>query len=320
MSKRLKIFFHDNCFDGTASAAVFADFYRARFGSDVEVALQGVQHKTGDPFEGHDLDGDDNACVDFRYCDDDRMTWWFDHHVSAFQPPERRAHFEANSSGQKFFDPTAASNTLFQVGVLTDQFGYRLPESLNELVRWADIIDGAQFDSARQAVELAEPALQLMTWLEHNPDAALTHRYIDQLARTTFEDILAQAWVAGPLSALMASHHKNIELVRTTAEARGNLVFTDLVDRDPATPNKFIAYYLHPGCSYALSLSRIPKRVKISLGFNPWSPTPRKHNIAEICERYGGGGHPFVGAVSLPPEDIERAREICAEIREELES
>lgn len=320
MSKRLKIFFHDNCFDGTASAAVFADFYRGHFGADVDVVLQGVQHKTGDPFEGLALDGDDNACVDFRYCDDPRMTWWFDHHVSAFQPQSKRAHFEADTSGQKFFDPTAASNTLFQVRTLTERFGYALPASLAELVRWADIIDGAQFESARQAVELAEPAMQLMTWLEHNPDAALTHRYIDALSRESFDDILAHSWVADPLGELMASHRSNIDLVRAHATARGPVVFTDLLDHGTATPNKFIAYYLHPACSYALSLSRIPERVKISLGFNPWSPTERTHNIAEICERYGGGGHPFVGAVSLPPDQVDRAREICAEIREELSS
>lgn len=318
MSRRLKIFFHDNCFDGTASAAVFADFYRARFGRDVEVVLQGVQHKTGDPFEGHALDGDDNACVDFRYCDDDRMTWWFDHHVSAFQPQDKRAHFEADRSGQKFYDPTAASNTLFQVGVLTERFGYELPESLAELVRWADIIDGAQFDSARQAVELAEPAMQLMTWLEHNQDARLTHRYIDALSRLSFEQILAESWVAEPLATLMAKHRDDIELVRAHAVSRGAVVFTDLIDHVATSPNKFISYYLHPECSYALSLSRVPERVKISLGFNPWSDVERSHNIAEICERYGGGGHPFVGAVSLPPGKVDEARSICEQIRKEL--
>ena len=318
MSRRLKIFFHDNCFDGAASAAVFADFYRARFGPGVDVALQGVQHRVGDPFEGLALDGDDNACVDFRYCDAERMTWWFDHHVSAFQPGAKRAHFEADTTGQKFYDPTARSNTLFQAGVLTAQFGYEPSETFTQLVHWADIIDGAQFASARQAVELAEPALQLMTWLEHNPDEALTHRYIELLGHASLEDILTQSWVADPLRALMASHQSNIELVREAAVAFGPVVFTDLIERAINTPNKFIAYYLHPECSYALSLSRVPERVKISLGFNPWSQIERRYDIAAICERYGGGGHPFVGAVSLAPDQLDRAREICAEIRHEL--
>ena len=35
---------------------------------------------------------------------------------------------------------------------------------------------------------------------------------------------------------------------------------------------------------------------------------PRTHNIAKICERYGGGGHAVVGAISFGPEEVEEAR------------
>jgi len=48
-------------------------------------------------------------------------------------------------------------------------------------------------------------------------------------------------------------------------------------------------------------------------------PVPRTHKINEICERYGGGGHPVVGAVSLPRAELERARTIAAEIVAELQ-
>ncbi len=60
-------------------------------------------------------------------------------------------------------------------------------------------------------------------------------------------------------------------------------------------------------------------RTKISVGSNPWSPRPRTHNIAEICERYGGGGHAVVGAVSLKPEDLKKGKKIMREIIEELQ-
>jgi hypothetical protein len=66
-------------------------------------------------------------------------------------------------------------------------------------------------------------------------------------------------------------------------------------------------------------LTRSPSRVKISVGSNPWSPRPRLHNIAEICERYGGGGHAVVGAVSLAPDDIELGRKYMREIVDELQ-
>jgi nanoRNase/pAp phosphatase (c-di-AMP/oligoRNAs hydrolase) len=56
------------------------------------------------------------------------------------------------------------------------------------------------------------------------------------------------------------------------------------------------------------------QRAKVSVGSNPWAPVPRTHDISAICARYGGGGHPVVGAVSLPPGEVERARVIAREI------
>jgi nanoRNase/pAp phosphatase (c-di-AMP/oligoRNAs hydrolase) len=41
-------------------------------------------------------------------------------------------------------------------------------------------------------------------------------------------------------------------------------------------------------------------------------------NLAAICERYGGGGHARVGAVSFPPDREEDARKAAAEIAAEL--
>jgi nanoRNase/pAp phosphatase (c-di-AMP/oligoRNAs hydrolase) len=41
-------------------------------------------------------------------------------------------------------------------------------------------------------------------------------------------------------------------------------------------------------------------------------------NLAQICERYGGGGHARVGAISFPPDQGDRARAAAAEILSEL--
>jgi hypothetical protein len=83
--------------------------------------------------------------------------------------------------------------------------------------------------------------------------------------------------------------------------------------------NKFIPYYFHPETTYTVSLTQSSFRTKISVGSNPWSPRPRLHNIAEICERYGGGGHAVVGAVSLKPEELEKGEKFMREIIEQLQ-
>ena len=98
VARVLKIYFHDACFDGTTSAALFSAFYRDVIDKDIVIKPIGMVHRDGNPFEGIPLDADDHACVDFRFCADPKMRWWFDHHPTAFQPPALREIFEQPSA------------------------------------------------------------------------------------------------------------------------------------------------------------------------------------------------------------------------------
>jgi len=315
----LEIFFHDNCFDGATSAALFTDFYRRHIDADADVRYVGMQHSAGDPFEGVALDAEDNACVDFRYTASEHLTWWFDHHVSAFQPAELRAHFDADRSGQKFFDPTVKSCAKFIVDTLTREFGYELPAGFAEFVRWAHVIDSAAFASAADAVDLSPPHMQLMTWLEHNEDAERTHELIRSMGRDSLAELCRKDWIHEPLQPLLEQHQRNIELVRSRALCVSGVVSYDVVSAGDSAPNKFISYYLFPDARYTVALSRIKIGLKVSVGYNPWCGKPREHNIAELCEPYGGGGHPVVGAITFPEHDLDHMQrafdEICALLR-----
>ena len=96
------------------------------------------------------------------------------------------------------------------------------------------------------------------------------------------------------------------------------MVQFDLVDEGYEGFNKFIPYYLYPETTYTVALTRGSQRTKISVGSNPWAPRPRTHNIAKICERYGGGGHAVVGAISFKTDEVEKGRAIVKEIVAEL--
>src|SRR5580692_3980694 len=85
---RVRILYHDHCFDGAASAAFFSRFVESKFYPGAEFAFTGLAHKADQLFEPGYFDGDVNAIVDFKYSTDPRLTWWFDHHQSAFLPPE----------------------------------------------------------------------------------------------------------------------------------------------------------------------------------------------------------------------------------------
>ena len=96
-------------------------------------------------------------------------------------------------------------------------------------------------------------------------------------------------------------------------------MLVDLSDQLIEVAGKFVTYALYPESAYSVMLSRSKSKCKISIGYNPWSPVPRTHNIAAICERHGGGGHPVVGAISLPGRARStRRKALVRSIAEEL--
>lgn len=317
---RLRVLYHGNCFDGSSSAGIFARFYQERIVKGaVDVEFSPLEHKgSGPAIPPELLDGDENACVDFRYTQDPRLHWWFDHHASAFQVPGDEAHFRADTSGKKFYDPAAKSCTKFLASIAVQKFGFDT-KPLTDLIEWAEIIDGALFPTPQIPVELKEPALQLMTWVENNRDPVLAVRFINDLVSKPLPEIAAAPYVAQPLAVILRQHAENLERVKKVARLEKGVVFTDMSGEELGPLNKFIVYYLYPEARYAVAVISAGKRMKISVGSNPWSRVPHTHNIAKICERYGGGGHAVVGAISLPKGDVEGARKIARDIVLELQ-
>ena len=316
---KLRILYHGHCFDGVASAATFTRFYKERIHPEAVVNYTGLLHRPGNLFDLAMFDSDENAIVDFKYAASDKLTWWFDHHESAFLTPEDEAHFRADKSGRKFLDPTRKSCTEFIAEVAHERFGFN-PEPIESLVHWAHIIDGALYESPAQCVELKEPALQLMQVIEADPDDAFIEQIIRELTTGSLEEVATSAEVQRRFQPILQQHLETLEVIRKKAKSANGVVQFDLVDEGYEGFNKFIPYYLHPEATYSVALTRGAQRTKISVGSNPWAPVPRTHNIAKICERYGGGGHAVVGAVSFKPEEVEEARQAVREIVAELSS
>lgn len=316
---KLRLLYHGHCFDGVASAAVFTRFYGARIRPGAEVSYRGLLHRPDSLFEEEMFDGDENAIVDFKYSPSERLTWWFDHHQSAFLSPADEAHFRADSSGRKFWDPDSKSCTEFIAKVARERFDFHEP--LHEpLVEWAHTIDGAFYTSPAQPVELQEPALQLMQVVENAPDDGFFEWLITELVTRPLDEVASSEEVQRRFRPLLARHRETLEAIRRRATYERGVVTFDLVEEGLAGFNKFIPYYVRPETTYSVAVTRGAQRTKISVGSNPFSPRPRRHNIASICERYGGGGHAVVGAVSLgtSDEDVQRARHITREIVAEL--
>lgn len=316
--KRIKICYHGNCFDGVSSASVFARFYREQIHPDWEQVFQPMMHRAGALFDEGLFDGDENAIVDFKYSPSPQLTWWFDHHQSAFLSAEDEAHFRADSSGRKFLDPSYKSCTRFIAETLASRFGFD-PAPQSELIHWANIIDGALYGSAAEAVEMKEPALKLALVIEADRDQKLIESIIRRLQEKSPSEVAAEESIAARITPLYERHLQTIEIIRRESRERGPVVFFDVSGYEMEGYSKFIPYYLHPEATYSVSVSNSPFRAKVSVGSNPWAKRPRKHDLAQICERYGGGGHAVVAAISLAPDRLDDARRIAGEIVEELQ-
>jgi hypothetical protein len=316
---------HGHCFDGMCSAVMFTRLLR-HLHPDEQLSFSYRSMGYGPGSSGVDpaiMDGDENAILDFRFSAAPQLTWYFDHHVSAFPSDADRLAYEGRSresdERKMFHDGTYGSCTKLIADVGRERFGLDVSGDA-DLVRWADLIDSASFPNADMAVARAEPVLHLMTVVEHGGDDKFLQTMVPRLLNEPLEEVARGADIEALYAPLAAQHDGFVALIKEHAKVVGKVVVVDLSPVVVEVAAKFVTYALWPESAYSVVLSRSSSKCKISIGYNPWSPIPRTHNIAKICERHGGGGHPVVGAISLPADQFERARQITNEIVEELAS
>ena len=279
-----------------------------------------MMHRAGALFDEDEFDGDENAIVDFKYSASDKLTWWFDHHKSAFLSADDEAHFAAYTGGKKFLNADYKSCTKFIADTAAERFGFD-PAPMSELIHWANLIDSAAYKNAAEPVEMEAPAFKLALVIECDRDPALAMKIITDLQTGTMQEVATSPYVQERIAPLYQRHLQAIETIKQATCLCGPVVNFDIsAHGNMEGYSKFIPYYLHPEATYSIGVSLSPFRAKISVGSNPWAPRPRTHDLAQICERYGGGGHAVVAAISLAPESIEDARRIAEDIVQELQN
>ena len=212
---KVRLCFHDRCFDGTASAALFYRFYREQFDAKADFRFSGMTHKAKHPWEDALFDGDENVIVDFKYSNSPRVTWWFDHHQSAFLTPADAEYFKRFPGEHMYYDPEYKSCTKLIATVTKDRFGFDT-KPLTDLIHWGDIIDGAQFPTPESATELKEPATQLALVIEAAPENGVPAQIIPELAYRPLEEMVKLPVVAKYLGPLLERHRKSIDILRST--------------------------------------------------------------------------------------------------------
>ncbi len=309
----IRTIYHDRCFDGAASAALLSRFLQDYYYTTGRFEFMGVSHTPHFQWEPGLFCGHENTVVDFRYSPDPRVTWWFDHHQSAFLSPEHERHFQATKTRQKALDPTYTSCTALIADYLKQEFGYVAVE-LDELVKWADIIDGAKYPTPESAVDLLTPASRLKLVIENADDPAVRTLIVRKLRYHPMEEILKEPPVHMLEQRFAEDQLALIDILLERMDRQGRVAVLDLSSTGVERYNKLMPYAMFPEIDYAVAILRVNGLVKVSLGTNPWSKSTPLANLASLAERFGGGGHPAVAGITLGPGDLPRSRRIVEEI------
>src|SRR5579864_9146484 len=203
---KVRLCFHDRCFDGAASSAVFYRFFRERIRPGAEFHFTGMTHQARHPFSETLFDGDENAIVDFKYSASPRVTWWFDHHQSAFLTPQDAQHFKNDHASHKFYDPSYKSCTKLIADIGRAKFGFDTAP-IADLIHWGDIIDGAQYATPEAAVSISEPATKIALVIEAAPEDGIPAQLIPELATRPLSEVVRLPIVAKYLPPLLARHN-----------------------------------------------------------------------------------------------------------------
>lgn len=316
---------HGHCFDGLCSAVLFTRLLRELKGPAVRFHYLSCGYSPAQrPLEAM-LDGDVNAILDYRFCATDRVDWYFDHHRTAFGSDADRAFFEARRVGQEphaerpyYYDASYTSCTKLVRDVALARYDIAMPE-LEPLTAWADKIDSAAFESAEAALDYSHPVMQLVSVVEHHGDGELLARLVPRLLEASVEDVAKRSEFRELYRKIRRKKAAFAQRVRQNARHRGRVVLVDLSEAELETFGKFVTYALYPDAMYSVILGRFKNGARINVGYNPWSTRELDRDLSSICGRYGGGGHPFVGGISFPAEDVHRAQNVAHEIARELD-
>ncbi|HTJ83637.1 MAG TPA: hypothetical protein VL400_18085 [Polyangiaceae bacterium] len=324
MSSRrdIRVLTHGHCFDGMVSAALFTALRKDELGSKAHFRYRSLGYgpKLGVIPEAW-LTGDENALLDFKHTASGRLDWYFDHHKTAFASDRDRDKALATHGKRHrvYYDPECTSCAKLIARVATSELDFDVAPWA-ELVEWADKVDSARFDSADEAFRAEAPALVLADVVEHHGDGPYLDRTVPLLVERPLVEVANTEETKRLHAPIARAKATFLAAVRERGKASGDVVLLDLADGAPTPAGKFATYVAFPRCTYSVAVLRTRDQIKVGVGHNPWSGGARRHDLAELCRREGGGGHPVVGAIAFADKELDRARAVAQRIALELAS
>lgn len=285
----IHIYLHSDL-DGLASASILADFVKYR-NSNLVIEYSVVNYDEVD-WQQRRLP-ENSFVLDFMYSPFCRV--WFDHHESG------KGQVPNFSKVTRFirFKPDAPSCAGILFSFLKEKQTSWDWKRWEPLAKWADVIDSASYESAKQVVESKEPALKIRMALSlggKDKDKILLdilHQLIEyrgdldkvaELNRPYWEERQKKIQKAMDAYPKMIKIQQNVGIL--------NLVNT-YVPKD-----KYVPFYLNENLDYMITLSGWKGDYVVGIGKNPWKFVKNPINVGKLLEKLGGGGHFDVGAAT----------------------
>lgn len=299
------IYFH-NDFDGRASAAVMLAFLRSR-GDDIEHYVRVKydiipQWRDEDFFKKHKLfKGKRNPAiiVDFPY--HPKAAFWFDHHLEPFRREGWERRFKEDRCHRCDDSYRSACHLVYDS--LRNGFRWKPPAYLKELARWLDVIDGANYRSAKQTIEMKEPAIQLNNVIEEgSDDRALTLKTVRALSERSLSDFARSRQFKKTIAKFRRQMAGALTFYKKRIRFIGKVMVADLAGFPYHELAHYAPYYLYPKNVYAVRYHPYPDRhslFHVNVAANPWCRRENHKHIGKILKKFGGGGHKDVGGFEI---------------------
>jgi len=266
------------------------------------------------------FDGDENAVLDYRYFPTDALTYYFDHHPTAFRETAHQEHYglrEKQSPGQFRWDPQAVSCAAVIEHTARRDFDIDLSR-YQELLDWANLVDGAQFATVAEATDRTTREMRLLGVVEHFSDSSFIQKAVPILLSEGVEGLASAKFVRDKYRKLAPKFRQYNKRVQTRGTRRGPVVLIDLTEELVSVVAKFAHYREYPEALYSVIVAKRPGGIRLSIGHNPWHGGRCLHDIGSICAEFGGGGHHMVGGIALSRGEEERGRQLASAIAERL--
>ena len=306
------LYFHSPCFDGIVSAVLTLDF------------LEGSQNWTFNELRAVSYESRSSwlskplrkpfAVVDFLYHPD--ADFWADHHQTSFLKPSLKEHYLSQKNPYHIYSSRSGSCAKLLWRVLNGRFKYR-NKHFAELVKWADKIDSARYDSVEEAINGSSPAFNITRSLIVNNDPNYCAYLVRQLLQESLDEVGCLPKIVEMSNEAKALAQAGLDRLAKTVHLEESDIAVFDVDSSNVLINRYAPYHFFPNARYSVGMVRTPETIKITAMRNPWRHFPSVY-LGKVFERFGGGGHRRVGSLLLKSTDAHEAEQLMKGLLREI--